>query len=103
MPGERGCDGGDQLSREQHARLGRVDADVLEDHVDLFADERRRNLVHRGDADGVLRRERDDRAHPVTARRGKRLQVGLNPGSASGVGAGDRETPWNQLNSLRRC
>ena len=44
----------------------------------------------------VLRRERDDRRHAVDSRRGERLQVGLDPCAASGIGARDRDAAWNQ-------
>ena len=37
-------------------------------------------------ADRVLRGQRDDRAHPVAARGGERLQVGLDAGAAARVG-----------------
>src|SRR5581483_1059795 len=47
------------------------------------------------DADGVLRRERDDDAHPVATGGRERLQVGLDPGPTTGVRAGDRQAPRN--------
>ena len=42
-------------------------------------------------ADGVLGGQRGDRRHAVDARARERLQVGLDPGAAAGVRAGDRE------------
>ena len=91
----------DQLTREEHPCLGRVDADVVEDRLELGGDEVRRNFVHRGHTDSVLRRKRNDRAHPVAARGGERLQVGLDPGAPARVGARDRETTldWHELPS----
>ena len=44
-------------------------------------------------ADGVLGGDRRDRGHAVHAAGGERLQVGLDPGAAAGVRAGDREHP----------
>ena len=49
----------DRRTREEHARLRRVDADVGEHGLELLADETRRQLVHRRDGDSVLRRQRD--------------------------------------------
>ena len=85
-------DGVDQLAREEHPRLGRVDSDVGEDSLELRLDELRGQLLHGGHAERVLRGQRDDRARPEAARGRERLQVGLDPRSASRVGAGDRET-----------
>jgi len=77
--------------------------DVGEDRSELLDDEFRRHFVHRGHANGALRRQRDNRRHAVAAGRGERLQVGLDAGAASAVGAGDREQAWNgQTVSLRR-
>ncbi len=47
-----------------------------------------------GHAEGVLGRDRRDRGHPVrpTAREG--LQVGLDAGATTGVGAGDGQQSW---------
>ena len=43
----------------------------------------------RGDADGVLRGDRGDRARAVHAERRERLQIGLDAGAAARVAAGD--------------
>ena len=51
----------------------------------------RRHRVDARHADRVLRGQRGDRRHPVDAAARERLQVGLDPGAAAGVGAGDRE------------
>jgi hypothetical protein len=90
----------DQVSREEHPRLCSVDADVAEDGLELRGDELRRHLVHSGHTRGVLRRQRDDRAHSVTAGGRERLQVGLDPGAAAGVRAGNGKTTWNRHVSL---
>ena len=100
--GVRAQEVGDRLddrAREEHPRLRRVHAEVVEDRLQLRLDEGGRALVHGRDAGGVLRRQRDDRAHAVTARGGERLQVGLDAGAAARVGAGDRECAWNQRSS----
>ena len=76
---------------EEHPGLRRVDADVVEHRLELGADELGRHLVDRRHAAGVLRGQRHDRAHPVAAEARERLQVGLDPGAAARVRAGDRE------------
>ena len=83
--------------REEHPGLGGVDADVVEDGLELRRDEGRRQLVDVGDGRRVLGRERDERRHAVAAGRGERLQVGLDACSAARVGRRDRETPWNHV------
>jgi hypothetical protein len=82
----------DQRSREQHPRLGRVGAEVVEHRFQLGAHELGRKLVDGVHADGVLGGQRDDRAHPVGARGREGLQVGLDAGASAGVRARDRET-----------
>ena len=81
---------------EEHPRLRGVDPDVAGDRVELRADEPRRHLVDGGHLARVLRREGDDRRHAVDARRGERLQVGLDPGPSAGIGARNRDAAWNQ-------
>jgi hypothetical protein len=103
MGGEEVGHGLDQPAREEHARLGRVHTDVVEDRVELCDDELARQLVHRRDGDRVLGGQGDERTHAVAAGRGEGLQVGLDPGSAPRVGRRDGETTWNCHDSLRRC
>ena len=88
-------DGFDDRAREQHPGLRCVDADVVEDRFELSGDELRRHLVHRADADRVLRGQRNDGTHPVRATACKRLQVGLDPAAAR-VRARDRQTSRNE-------
>jgi len=47
--------------------------------------------MNRIDADRALGGDRGDRRRPVDADRRERLQVRLDPGAATGVGARDRE------------
>jgi hypothetical protein len=87
---------GDRLDdpcAEQHPRLRGVDPDVVEDRVELRAREGRRRLVNGRDRLRVLGGQRDDGAHPVTAERGERLQVGLDPRAPARVRGRDGETP----------
>jgi hypothetical protein len=104
VDGERHVDVGevvrhrsDQLRGEEHPGLGGVDADVVEDRVELRADEIGRKLVHSRDGGRVLRRQRDEDARPVTAGGRKRLQVGLDAGPAAGIRRRDRECARNHL------
>src|SRR5205823_6296977 len=82
----------DQPAREEHARLGRVHADVVEDRLELCDDELARQLVHGRDRGRVLRRQRDESAHPVAAGGREGLQVGLDAGTPARIGRGDGET-----------
>jgi hypothetical protein len=81
----------DDRAREEHAGLRSVDADVGEDGVQLRADERGRQLVHGGHGGRVLSGQRHEGARAVDACGGEGLHVGLDAGSAAGVGGGDRE------------
>ena len=51
--------------------------------------------MNRRDRCGVLRGERDERAHAVAAGGREGLQVGLDARATARVGRGDRETAWN--------
>ena len=51
----------DQRPREEHSGLHCVDADVVEDGLELRGDELRWQLLNRGDAGRVLRGQRDER------------------------------------------
>ena len=96
MLGEEVRDRLDHRRREEHPRLGRVNADVVEDRLELGAHELRRQLVHGDHADRVLRGQRDDRARAEAAGGGEGLQVGLDPRASARVGARDRQTSRNQ-------
>jgi hypothetical protein len=91
------CDGLDQGPREQHPGLRRVDADVVEHGLELRTDEFGRQLVDRRHTGRVLRRERDERRCAVATGGREGLQVGLNPGAATGIGRRDRQTTWCQF------
>ena len=96
-------DGVDDRFREEHPRLRGVDTDVIEDGVELRADEVARQLVNGGDLLRVLRRQRDERRHAVHAGGGECLQVGLDPGTAARIGRCDRQGARNgRGSSLRR-
>ena len=96
-------DGVDDRLREQHPRLRGVDADVVEDGVELRADEVARQLVNGRDLLRVLRGQRDERGRAVHAGGREGLQVGLDPGTAARVGRCDRQGARNgRGSSLRR-
>ena len=86
-------DFGDDRSVEKHADLDRVDGDVVGNRVQLRAEEFHGRHVDVTDAPRVLADQCGDHAHAVGAVRGERLQVGLQPGAAGGVGAGDGQHP----------
>jgi hypothetical protein len=95
--GEVVGNGPDQLRREEHPRLRRIDPDVVEDRLELSADELGRELVHRRNLDRVLRGQRDDRRHPVAAGSRERLQVRLDPRASAGVRPGNGQCSRNHL------
>src|SRR5690606_23057413 len=63
--------------------------EVVEQGVDLRAEEVRRRVVDRRHAARVLRGERRDHADAVGSQRHEGLQVGLDAGAAARVRAGD--------------
>jgi SAM-dependent methyltransferase len=79
----------DDRRREEHARLGRVHAQVGEDGLELSPHELGRHLVDSRDPGRVLRGQGHDRTHPETAGGRESLQVGLDAGAPTGVRAGD--------------
>jgi hypothetical protein len=95
--------GVDDRLREEHPRLCCVDADVVEDRVELRPNEVVRHLVNGGDLLRVLGSQGDDRRRAVHARRGKGLEVGLDPRTAARIGRRDRQGARNgRGSSLRR-
>ena len=94
-PVEKVRHGFDDGNGEEHPGLRRVHADVLVDGVELRSNEIQGQLVHCRDTLRVLRRERHDRARAVATRGREGFQVGLDPGSAAGVRASNRQATWN--------
>ncbi len=92
LPDFRGHDS-DNPSVGQHPRLDRVHADVGDYRVYLEPHEVGGKFVDTLDAESVLGRDGRQRAHAVDAQRGEGLQVGLNPGPASRIRTGNRQTP----------
>src|SRR5690606_38201520 len=82
------------LGRMQHADLERIHADVAEHRLDLRLEKVHRYRMNAGDASGVLRGQCGNRRHGITAKCGNGLDVGLDAGTATAVGTGDREYAW---------
>jgi len=83
----RGHDHIDGGCGRDHAGLQRLGSQVVQHHGQLAPDEIR---LHREDAihsRGVLGGERGDHGAAVDIEAGERLQVGLDPGPAGGVGS----------------
>ena len=85
-PLKPGHDGVDYGSLRDHADLDGLHAEIGEHRVDLRGHEIRGHLMNAADALGVLRGERRDHGRAVDAEGGKRLEVGLNTGSARRIG-----------------
>ena len=81
----------------QHAQLDRANIEVIETGVDLSLQEIQRRHMHRCDTSGVLRSQCGDGGQSVHAMRGKGLQVGLDAGATTGIGAGDGQGGNNTL------
>ena len=79
----------DDLRGKQRSGLRRVDADIVVHSFQLRGDDPRGQREGRHHRRGVLRGDADERRHPVAPRRGECLEVGLYPGSATGVGGCD--------------
>ena len=88
---------GDRFDRrlvEEHPDLDRVHAEIGGHRPDLVEDHLPRNRLHGDHLAGVLGGEGDDRRGAVDAAARERLQVGLDPGAAAGIGARDRDRHW---------
>ena len=96
-------DGGDELGRGQHPGLDDVDADVVEDAVELRQHRFDRQVPGALDADAVLRGDGDDDAHAVDTGGEHRLEIGLDAGAAAGVRAGDGEHAPHDPVSRAKC
>ncbi len=71
----------DDLGRTEHARLGRIDAHVLDHGVYLTSHELGGEEEALRHAQGVLRGDRCQGGRPEDAEGGHRLEVGLDPGA----------------------
>ena len=88
------------LNNDTLAHHVKVRKEVVEHHVDLLLDERRRHRVDPVHALGVLRGQRGDGRHRKPGQSGYRLDVRLDARPAAGIRPGDDEnapphtTPW---------
>ena len=82
-------------SGAQHAQLGAVDAHVIEQRVDLQADEVGGDAFDAGDGPGVLGGERADDRTAIGPQRREGLDVGQHAGPATGVDASDGQQVGN--------
>jgi hypothetical protein len=96
MAAQRLGDGAHDIRVGEHADLHGIDADIVENGVELCRDERRIGRVDGRDAARVLRGECGDDARAVGAERRERLEVGLDARAAARIGAGDREDVGNR-------
>ena len=75
----------------QQPQLDRIDLQILAQRRDLLADQFGRNSRDRAAVDGVLHGERGHDTQRVRALRLHRFYVGLQPGTAAGVEAGNAQ------------
>src|SRR5579863_1293454 len=84
-------DGLDHRGVVQHAGLDRVGADIIEHDLHLLTDEGRIDRQDAVNTLGVLRGQRRDGGRSESAEYRHGLDVGLNTGTAAGVGTGDNQ------------
>src|SRR2546422_70137 len=89
----------DDFAGSQHAALDRGGAQVVRYRVDLLGDECGGQRLPRGDPDGVLRGDCRDRAGSKDAELMERLEIGLDAGRATRVGARDSERDSHEFRS----
>ena len=92
----------DDLRVAQHAYLHRIDGDVIRDGIQLLPEESDRRDVDGSDAAGVLRGQRRNNGHGVTAVGRNALQIGLDAGAPRRIRTGNAEYPRNVLAIRRR-
>jgi hypothetical protein len=88
-------------SAANHADLDRVDSDIADNSFNLRENHLGRDRMDGADADRVLRRDRRDGRHRVTAEHRDRLDIGLNAGAAAGIGTGNDENPGRRRHTPR--
>ena len=79
----------DNLGRGNHANLDGVGADIVKNGIDLRRDNIRGDVLHGGDAQGVLCGDGGDGRLGIQAVRRDGLDVGLNAGATAGIGSCD--------------
>ena len=90
MVEERGYEVGN-VGIGKHANLDGIDVYVFADGIQLLLEEIQRRDVDAAHALGILGNQRGDHAHSIPARGGDGLQIGLDAGSACGIGSSNRE------------
>ena len=103
-PGPRRQNSGDRFNGNaiaQHTGLDGIGADVIEDAVHLRGNEIRWHRMDRLNAVGILGGQRRDRGRRIAAQRRYRLDVGLDPGAAAGIGTGNDENAAAHVRTRR--
>src|ERR1700730_18508389 len=91
----------DVFEMRPHADPHGPHREIGKHRVDLRGHEISRDLMDASDASGVLRGQRRDDGGAVDAKRGKRLQVGLDAGAARRIRAGDGERDGRRHRTAR--
>src|SRR6266545_827280 len=90
----------DDLSGAEHPALDRIGREVGGERVELLRDELGGERLPRVHTGGVLRGDRGDHARAEDTELMERLEVGLNPGAAARIGAGDGQRDSHRVTSL---
>src|ERR1700722_528783 len=90
------------LYSAQHADLNRRNSEVVKHHLDLCPNDSDWRVVDRQHPARIVRGERSDHSRGVDAERRECLKIGLNPGAAARIRAGDGEGDRQSLIHIDR-
>ena len=88
--------GVDERGRGYHADLYRIRVDVGKYSVELLRQKLRRGVENGGHTGGVLCRQGGNGAHGKHTVGGHGLDIGLNPGAAAGITAGNGKCSFHR-------
>ena len=89
-------DGVDERGRGYHADLHRIRVDVGEHGIELLRQKLRRGVKNGGHTGGILRCQGGNGAHGKHAVGGHGLDIGLDPGTAAGITAGNGQCSFHR-------
>ena len=87
--------GVDERGRGYHTDLHRIRVNVGEHGIELLRQKLRRGVKNGGHTSGVLCRQGSNGAHGKHAVGGHGLDIGLNPGAAAGITAGNGQCSFH--------
>ena len=88
-------DGVDERGRRYHTDLHRIGVDIGKHGVDLLCQKLRRGVKNGGHTGGVLCGQGGNGTHGKHAVGGHGLDIGLDPGAAAGITAGNGQCSFH--------